>query len=109
MMAKFMRISRVTYGLSCLPNPLSWGLLAEGSLDTTTIICIDGEPVRVWIAAEVMTNAMYENGLPKRVVSICIYPLLEEDRDRWCEMDVKMSSPPTGRNLISAWLLCHVD
>lgn len=83
-----------TYSLDNLDFPLKFGAKASGADDCYKFICIDKDPVKVWIVGEVQALGFKKEGFNARRAAILINPFRDEDRLRMKDILCKLSFPP---------------
>lgn len=85
-----------TFSIDNLDFPLKFGPKTYGPGDRSAFICIDKEPVKVWIVGEVQAPLFRKNHFNCRRASILINPFRHEDGKRMKDILTILSHPPEG-------------
>ncbi|KAJ3475233.1 hypothetical protein NLI96_g11969 [Meripilus lineatus] len=93
-----------TYSLDNLDFPLKFGAKASGADDCYKFICVENDPVKVWIIGEVQAVGFKKEGFNARRAAILINPFRDEDRLRMKDILCKLSFPPDQTEKDDIWI-----
>lgn len=93
-MANLEDPDNLVYAIGRLPLNLEWKTLYDGN---TRYVCEGGNPIRVWILAEIRQVAFVQANRNLRHAALCFQPLLRSDRIKAARLENQMSAPPTRK------------
>ncbi|KAJ3482296.1 hypothetical protein NLI96_g7076 [Meripilus lineatus] len=95
-----------TFSLDNLDFPLAFGPKQHGPDDCSKYVCLNKNPIKIWILGEIQAVVFKKEHLNARRAAVLINTFREEDRLRIKEIFTKFSQPPRGTTHV---LLSELD
>ncbi|KAJ3484799.1 hypothetical protein NLI96_g5386 [Meripilus lineatus] len=93
-----------TFSIDNLDFPLKFGPKTNGPGDVSAYVCLDKEPIKVWIVGEIQAVGFRKEHLNCRRAGVLINTFRGEDRARMKDIVKLLSHPPEAPDKPDIWI-----